>query len=77
MGFIRRFGVALALAGMMAGATVGLEAKKTTSTTSADSLAAICSYLWSVMTYEYVTPTVYLYAASLYNYYGCATSTTP
>jgi hypothetical protein len=69
---IRKFGTALVLAAVMAGGfTTSLEAKgKKKSTT--DGLTATCSYLYSVMTYPYTSPTVYLYSASLYNYYGCS-----
>jgi hypothetical protein len=68
---IRKFGVALALAGVMAVAAgnPGLEAKGKKS--NPDSKEAICSYLLAVMTYEAVSPYVYVYAASLYSYYGC------
>lgn len=72
---IKKLGTAVVLAAVLAGGvgTANLEAAKKKSTSSTtDALAATCAYLWSVMTYEYVTPTVYLYAASLYNYYGCA-----
>jgi hypothetical protein len=69
---IKKLGTALVLAAVMAGGvgTTSLEAKGKKSNT--DSQAAICEYLWSVMTYPYVTPTVLLYSTSLYNYYGCS-----
>jgi hypothetical protein len=68
---IRKFGMALTLAGVMAvgAGSAGLEAKGKNSGT--DSKEAICSYLLAVMTYEAVSPYVYVYAASLYSYYGC------
>lgn len=71
MASIKKLGTALVLAAALAGGfgTAGLEAagKKTTT----DSTAAICAYLWSVMTYPNVSPTIYAYASSLYTQYGC------
>jgi hypothetical protein len=68
---IKKFGTALVLAAVMAGGfTTSLEARGKKSTT--DGQAAICEYLNAIMTYPYTSPTVYLYAASLYNYYGCS-----
>lgn len=75
MASIKKLGTALVLAALIAGGagTASLEAagKKKNSTTT-DGLTATCDYLYSIMSYPYTSPSVYLYAASLYNYYGCS-----
>jgi hypothetical protein len=69
---IKKLGTALILAAVLAGGlgTASLEAagKKKPS----DPQAAICSYLWSVMTYPYVNYMILAYATSLYTEYGCS-----
>jgi hypothetical protein len=67
MGRIRRFTAALLVAGVMA-VGVGLEAKGKPGPPSND---AICAYLWSIITYEYVTPTIQELALALFSAYGC------
>lgn len=67
MGRIRRFATAAVLAGVMAvafGTTAHAASKKPPK-------GGVCEYLTSIITYEYVTPTVLAYALSLYEYYGC------
>jgi hypothetical protein len=70
MGPIRKFGVALAIAGVMAGGlgSATLEAKKKG---GGDPKAAICSYLEAIMEYPYTSEYVLAWVISLYNYYGC------
>lgn len=74
MASLKKLGTALILAAVLAGGlgTTSLEARGKKSTTTSGQTAT-CEYLWSVMTYPYVTPTVLLYSTSLYNYYGCST----
>jgi hypothetical protein len=70
MGRIRKFATAAVLAGVMAvafGTTAQAASKKPPKDTG-----TVCSYLTSIITYEYVTPTVLSYALSLYDYYDCA-----
>lgn len=73
MASIRKLGAAVILAAVMAGGlgTTSLEAagKKKGGD---DAQAAICSYLWSVMTYPYVNAFILASAASLYTEYGCS-----
>ena len=76
MGRIRRIGVAVALAGVLAmgfGTTLNAAAKKPGGGGGKGNTkdAAICDYLKSIIDYEYTTPTVLAYALSLYSYYGC------
>lgn len=70
MGPIRKFGVALAIAGVMAGGlgSATLEAKKKG---GGDPKDAICSYLNSVITYWNVNEYVLAVALQLWEYYGC------
>lgn len=72
---IRKLGIAVVLSAVMAGGLgmTSLEAKGKKS--DVDGQTATCAYLWSVMTYPYVSTTVLVYATSLYNYYGCSTTT--
>lgn len=76
MGPVRRFGAAVMMAAMLAGGmTVGsatLEAKGKKGTSD-----AVCGYLYSVITYPYVTPTIQNYAIQLYLAYGCDESYKP
>lgn len=68
MGWIRKFGVAVVLASVMAvglGTTVQAASKKPGGNKD------VCAYLEAVINYEYVTPTVLVYALSLWNYYEC------
>ena len=60
---------AFAMAAMLAAGfgTVTLEAAKP----KPDGNSAICAYLKSVMDYEYVSPAIYVWAASLYKKFGC------
>ena len=71
MGSIRKLGVAVAIAGVMAGGlgSATLEAKKRG---GGDPKDAICTYLESVITYPYVSEYVLVYALQLWNYYGCS-----
>jgi len=75
MGRIRKIGVALMLAGVMAvsfGTTLSAASKKPGGGGGGGPKdGSVCEYLTAVITYEYVTPTVLTYALSLYSYYGC------
>jgi len=66
---MRRITAAIAMAAMMAAGlgTVTLEAAKPKP--GGDS--AICAYLKSVMDYPNVSPSIYAWAASLYQKFGC------
>lgn len=66
---IKKFLSAAVLAALIAGGlgAATLEAKGKTG----DSQAAICAYLWSVMTYPYVSPVVLAYATAQYASYNC------
>jgi hypothetical protein len=66
---MRRITAAFTMAAMLAAGlgTVTLEAAKP----QPGGDAAICSYLKAVMDYEYVSPTIYAWAASLYKKFGC------
>jgi hypothetical protein len=73
MGRIRKIGVALMLAGVMAmgfGTTLSAASKKPGGGGGGKD-ATVCEYLTSIINYEYTTPTVLLYSLSLYSYFGC------
>ena len=71
MGPIRKLGVAVMMAAVMAGGlgTATLEAKKKGG--GADPQEAVCSYLQSIIEYPYVNEYVKVYSQSLFTLYGC------
>jgi hypothetical protein len=72
MGPIRKFGTALVIAGLMAGFTgTSLEAKKKPGQGGGPPELTVCTYLQTIIDYEYTSPTVLVYAMSLWNYFGC------
>jgi hypothetical protein len=77
MNGMRRLGAAAVMAAVVATGlgTATLEAAKKGGngggSGGGDGQAAICTYLKAVMDYQYTSPYVYVYAASLYSYYGC------
>lgn len=71
---MKRFAVALMVAGMLGSGVATLEASKGGGKGGGgkDGTAAICSYLETVITYPYVTAAVKDAALQLWDYYGCA-----
>lgn len=73
MASIKKLGTALVLAGVI---SVGLGSTNVAAKGKQPSgQEAICSYLYSIITYPYTSPTILNYALSLYAAYGCATTT--
>jgi|SoiMethySBSTD1v2_1073268.scaffolds.fasta_scaffold1314739_2 hypothetical protein len=70
MGRIRKLGVALILAIVMA-AGMGTTAQAANKKPGGDGNAAICAYLEAIINYEYVTPTILKYALALWDHYNC------
>jgi len=71
MGRIRKFGVAVVMAAVLAvgmGTTAQAANKKPGGGGGND---AICSYLKQVIEYPYVTPSILKWALSLWDYYNC------
>jgi hypothetical protein len=70
---MRRLGAAAVMAAMVATGlgTATLEAKKKGGGGGGGTESTVCTYLKAVMDYEYTSPYVYVWAASLYSYYGC------
>ena len=74
MASIKKLGTAVVLAGVMSvglGSTTAAAKGKT----GGSGQAATCSYLYSIITYPYTSPSILVSALSLYNYYGCNTAT--
>jgi hypothetical protein len=75
MNGMRRLGAAAVMAAMVATGlgTATLEAKKggNGGGGGGGTESTVCTYLKAVMDYEYTSPYVYVWAASLYSYYGC------
>lgn len=71
MGPIRKLGVAVVMAGVMAGGlgSATLEAKKKGD--GGGGVEAICAYLQTIIEYPYVDSTIKAYAVSLATLYGC------
>ena len=69
MGRIRKFGVAVVMAAVLAvgmGTTAQAANKK-----PGGGDKPICTYLASVINYEYVTPTILQWALALWSHYNC------
>lgn len=74
---MKRFATGLMVAAMLGSGMATLEAAKGgngkgNGKGTTDGLAAICSYLDSVITYPYVTADVQAVALELWNSYGCS-----
>ena len=67
---MRKLSAALVMAAFMSMGlgTANLEAAKPG---KGNGRAAICDYLEAVMSYENVSPAIYAWAASLYDYFEC------
>jgi hypothetical protein len=70
MGRIRKIGVAVMLATVMA-VGMGTTAQAANRKPGGGGNKAICAYLEAIITYEYVTPTILAYALALWDYYNC------
>lgn len=70
MGSIRRFGVALVVAGVMAG-TLGATLEAADKKPKPDPNAAVCAYLQAIIEYPGVNQTILTWAMALFNKYGC------
>jgi len=71
MGRIRKIGVAMVLAIVMAvgmGTTAQAANKKPG---GGGGQQAICSYLSEIINYKYVTPSILTWALALWDYYNC------
>ena len=66
---LQKFGAAVLMAVMLAGGATSVQAagKKD----GGDAKAAICAYLWKVITYPYVNPVVRELALAKFNELGC------
>jgi hypothetical protein len=73
MNSMRRLGAAVVMAAMVATGlgTATLEARKKGGGGGGGTESTVCTYLKAVMDYQYTSPYVYVWAASLYSYYGC------
>jgi hypothetical protein len=71
MGSIRKFGVALVVAGVMAGA-LGTTLEAADKKPRPDPNDAICAYLRAIIEHPGVNETVLRYVLGLYAKYGCA-----
>jgi len=70
MGRIRKLGVAVVLAMVMA-VGMGTTAQAANKKPGGGGNKAICTYLETIINYEYVTPAILAYALSLWDYYDC------
>ena len=70
MGRIRKLGVAMALAVVMAVA-MGTTAQAANKKPGGGGDKAICAYLEAIINYEYVTPTILGWALALWDRYNC------
>ena len=70
MGRIRKLGVAMVLAVVMAVA-MGTTAQAANKKPGGGGEKAICAYLEAVINYEYVTPTILTWALALWGHYNC------
>jgi len=71
MGRIRKFGVAVVMAAVLAvgmGTTAQAANKKPG---GGGGQQAICSYLSEIIHYKYVTPAILTWALALWDYYNC------
>jgi len=71
MGRIRKFGVAVVMAAVLAvgmGTTAQAANKKPG---GGGGQQAICSYLSEIINYKYVTPSILAWALALWDYYNC------
>ena len=72
---LRKFGVAMVLAGLIAGGmmlgTARVEAKGKGGGGGGDGKDAVCAYLASVLNYPYLSPVIEPYVRSLFDAYGC------
>ena len=70
---LRKFGVAMVLAGLIAGGmmlgTARVEAKGKGG--GGDPNDAVCAYLASVLNYPYLSPIIESYVRALFDSYGC------
>ena len=73
----RKLAPAFVMAAVMAGGfgAVGLEAagKAKAKAKGQDGEVATCTYLKSIIDYQYTDPAILVYAYSLYSYYDCNT----
>ena len=68
---VRKFVVAAALIGLLAAGTVAPTEAGGKKGDGGDTTAAQCTYLLSVISYPYVSPTIQAWAISLYTTLGC------
>ena len=71
MSRLRRFGTAVAMAGLISTGMFGATAEAAGKNKGDDGQAATCAYLLTVINYPYVSPAVKAMADSLYTSYGC------
>ena len=66
---LQRFGVAVLIAVLLAGGATSVQAAGKKG--GGDATAAICAYLWKVITYPYVNPVIRELALAKFNELGC------
>ncbi|HXT31017.1 MAG TPA: hypothetical protein VN716_17095 [Vicinamibacterales bacterium] len=70
MGRIRKFGVAVVMAAVLA-VGMGTTAQAANKKPGGGGQQAICSYLSEIIHYKYVTPAILTWALALWDYYNC------